>query len=97
MVDPDYPPFFVDGAEDAVPPGPQARKSGDPDGNDSGGRGSSASWPTVSQSAATPTGSSRRKAQAAARFLMRHVADNRGLTASQAAGNSSLTYCSRVA
>jgi len=55
VVDLDYPPFFVDRVEDAVPPGPQAPQVRRPYGNDSGGRGSSASWPTVFQSAATPT------------------------------------------
>ncbi len=61
VVDLDYPPFFIDRAEDAVRPARRRRRSGDPQGNDSGGRGSPASWLTVSQSAATPMGSSRRK------------------------------------
>jgi len=57
VVDPDYPPFFIDRAEDAAPASPQAAQIRRPIGNDSGGCGSSASWLTASPGAATPTGS----------------------------------------
>ena len=55
VVDPDYPPFFIDRAEDAAPASPQAAQIRRPVGNDSGGCGSSASWLTASLGAATPT------------------------------------------
>jgi hypothetical protein len=56
VIDLDYPPFVIDRVEDAVPLGPQAPQIRRPVRNDSGGRGSSASWPAVSQSAPTPMG-----------------------------------------
>ena len=49
MVDLDYPSFLIDREEDTVPPGPPTPQSGDPQGYDSGGRGSSASQPTGSR------------------------------------------------
>ena len=55
VVDLDYPPFFVDRVEDAVPPGPQAQIRR-PVRERLQDRGSSASWLTASQSAATPMG-----------------------------------------
>jgi antitoxin (DNA-binding transcriptional repressor) of toxin-antitoxin stability system len=58
VVDLDRSQFLIDRAEDAVPVlARRRRRFGDPQGNDSGGRGSSASWLTASQSAAPSMGS----------------------------------------
>jgi hypothetical protein len=110
VVDLDYPPFFVDRVEDAVPPGPQAPQirrpvrerlrrprltgelaDGAPERRDTDGIVAEEARRLVQGlNLSRPDSSPGWRAQAAARLLMRHVADRPGLAPGQVPGPGSV-------